>query len=202
MYINIYEQKRVASHSKITLCAHLGSNQGPNDYESFALTDWAISAFVVPAGFEPTYSESKSDVLPLDEGTFVPKVGLAPTCSFELDILASIYRVYHGNLASATWAYSPSWDYRWVDISGFLFVTLRILLLENVSSIRRRCWTLLPFTRIESPLVDIFYSYPLLNESWIKDYWVSLTHCHPYGIQTHDLFREREATSITCPTGD
>ncbi len=40
--------------------------------------------FVVPAGFEPTYSESKSDVLPLDEGT-MSVVGLqlpeAPTLS-------------------------------------------------------------------------------------------------------------------------
>ena len=30
---------------------------------------------VVPAGFEPTYSESKSDVLPLDEGTIGSRYG-------------------------------------------------------------------------------------------------------------------------------
>ena len=43
-----------------------------------------LRGFVVArAGFEPTYSESKSDILPLDEGTIWSVVGLqspeAPT---------------------------------------------------------------------------------------------------------------------------
>ena len=29
---------------KVGLCSHLGSNQGPSDYESDALTNWAIGA--------------------------------------------------------------------------------------------------------------------------------------------------------------
>ena len=37
-----YSEKRL-----LDLCAHLGSNQGPKDYESSTLTDWAIGAVFV-----------------------------------------------------------------------------------------------------------------------------------------------------------
>ena len=40
---------------------------------------------------------------------------------------------------------APSWDSWWLDIPGFLFATLRILLLEKVNSIRRQSSSLMLF---------------------------------------------------------
>ena len=53
---------------------------------------------------------------------------------------------------------------------GFLFVTLRILLLENFNLLYVGGAGLLPFcpNRI-SRRWELFNPYPLLNESWIKD---------------------------------
>ena len=89
---------------------------------------------------------------------------------------------------------SSSWDYWWVVISVCLLSkNLRGIPLLKQSTLVGGA---VPFSFVptKSHSRRRHSANPLLNESWIKDYWVSLTRCGNDGSWTRSVRRDR-ATS-------
>ena len=117
--------------------------------------------------------------------------GLEPTMSFKTTVLQTV--------AIATMRYSqfsPQWDSKWVVNSVFYFLkTCGASPMKTSNTTGRICVVILYSHEPAYHCPD--WASPLLNESWTKDCWVSLTHCCVGQIRTGGVSRHR----VMSPAG-
>ena len=87
----------------------LGTGEGTHDFESCAFDLSAISPDTVPEGVEPSFSDRKSDVLPLHQGTI--KVGVPDSNWWTLDPQSSALNLSANlHMYKRTWWESNPWS--------------------------------------------------------------------------------------------